>query len=747
MSNGNGNGPGPSPRWAALKRLFRRTSGPPEAIPAEQEYQEEVAAESPPTEPEYQEAATESPPPKQEYQETAAESPTPEPEYQEEVAAESPPTEYAEPSPRWAALKRLFRRTSGPPEATPAEPEYQEDVAVESPPPEPEYQDVPAVESPTPGPEQQETTAYDPTSPELAAPEVAEADHVPAELEPEEAEPPMPETGLSKGLAAIRRTFVRISARLRKSSTPSPGAELAVPEAAEDYTAVAPTPEEVESAPPQTALKRALETVRLRFQQLSASLRKGDGPSLDWDAIRTAVKDTLRPPTVTLSFEAGLVRIVVLHGRQVVAWGTADLPEEVGLELREEPADEDVSEDSADESSSEETDSASPDGGPHAAALRALLEEHGASRGHIITDISFEASLLRNLTIPDIPGTYINQVVNSEVVDTVPFSEDEVQIAWQRTEDGGGQSIFAIAVPKDVLERHVEVLEGAGARLKAAYSKAIALAYVAGTPDAIVVDITHPQAAIVLVRDGVPQVVHQLPLPEAHVEPAQLAEELAGGVEQMAGYYEEYRAFDASGESAVLPVVLTGEGSEQPELSEAIGLVMQREVLPYAPDLDYPEYFSPGEYVLNLGLALASQAGAKGGLFRKGAPAVTVNLLPERYLPKPPPVIPIAVFSLLFVLGAAAFVATGNVGNIEEDADQKASRVERNERIFNIKEKVSTGVHGQAKGAQDFADKLDSRITTIRRDLASLVARLDEIGDKALPPNVIVPNIAPRGAE
>ena len=435
----------------------------------------------------------------------------------------------------------------------------------------------------------------------------------------------------------------------------------------------------------------------------------------------TKLKDTFRPPTMTLSFEDGLIRMVLFQGRQVVAWKTAYLPQEP---------------------SSEESDGISANEMYHA-GLRSLLDEHTGRRYRVVTDIPLYASLLRHLELPDIPRRYLTEVIVSEVVDSIPFSEEEVEIKWRLRTGASDQKLFAIAVPRQVIEGHVKLLREAGAQPVATYSKAVALSLAAGTPDAIVVHLTSSQAAIVLVREGMPQVVNQLMLPGVGAHDPQQAEAVASAVEQMAGYYEGYQAFDAVGSSESLPVVLAGQLSDDGPLAQSLRQLMQREVLHCAPPLTYPEHFSPSEYMVNLGLALASQPAGKGQTI--GQRESSISLLPEQYAPKPLPVVPVAVFAILLVLGAAAINVTTQVLQMESEVQDLSERVERLERLYTLGIKRAEGLHRKGLTKRDQVQELESRRAELRLDLKAQVELLETILDTAVPPSVKVPSVRPKG--
>ena len=447
--------------------------------------------------------------------------------------------------------------------------------------------------------------------------------------------------------------------------------------------------------------------------------------ALDWKA----VKDTILTPTVVLSFEEGAIRIVVIRGGRVVAWGTGKLPDESIEPILE-------------DQDSEEQDSGSQDAA-YVETLRSLLDEHGIRRCRVVSEVPLYASLLRHLKLPNIPRRYLDEVIRSEVVETIPFSKEEVDVTWQIQGDGDDQKVFATALRIEAIDSHVRLLEQAGIHPSATYPKAVALAFAAGKPDAIVVHITSSQADIVLIRERIPQVVNQLALPEEGEDSQKQAEAVVSAVEQMAGYYQDYQAFAATDTGESLPVVLAGEISEEGPLVEGIRQALQREVHHCAPPIQLPEHFPTSEYAVNLGLALASRVSSKRRI--SGDKAASTNLLPERYLPRPLPVVPVAIFAVLLVVGATAFSATDRVTDKESEADRLSTRVERMERLYRASRARAVASYKEAEGFRDLVARVDSRLGDFQHQLQSLVSLTETIVDTALPPNVNIPGLTPLG--
>ncbi len=192
---------------------------------------------------------------------------------------------------------------------------------------------------------------------------------------------------------------------------------------------------------------------------------------------------------ITLCVEDGHATVAVFQGRNVVSWASANL---AGGSAAGEGR-EDVSE---------------------AALLKKLLTEMGVAGRRVIMDLPSYACLTRNLRLPGVPGKYRGPVIVSEVLKTVPFSGDEVDVSWTVRRARPGHSVAATVVPRGVLARRVKLLGEAGVRPVAAFSRSASLAFAAGLNDGIIVHLA-TGTDVITVRDGVPQVTqHLAPVPE-----------------------------------------------------------------------------------------------------------------------------------------------------------------------------------------------------------------------------------------
>ena len=417
----------------------------------------------------------------------------------------------------------------------------------------------------------------------------------------------------------------------------------------------------------------------------------------------------LQRRTITVNVQDGCLRVVVLKGRTVTAWGMSVASESLP---RSGDAEEQI-EGIADQ-------------------LRALLEELPPRHGRLVTCLPIYTPLIRQLRLPRIGRRYISQVVFSEVLETIPFSEDQVDITWRRRRAGAWDEIVAVAVPREDMDRHVALLKEAGSRPGAAYAWATSLAAAGGVSDAILVDMELLSAALVLLREGVPRGVHRVELPGRDADPQARAEAVVRAVEQV-GSYDQMANPDT--EDVRLPAVFTGRLTTDATPVEALEATLGRDVLPFAPPLVYPGSFPAHEYAANLGMALSDMG--RIGLFRgKGTPA---NLIPERHRVRPMPLLPFLVFA---ILAAFLYVASINGARVEDALYNQAtlsSRVatlEGRERSLNLSLMRGDVLRGRIEEATRLASEMESTIQGQGREMETLLRQLEVITVEALPPGV-----------
>lgn len=424
--------------------------------------------------------------------------------------------------------------------------------------------------------------------------------------------------------------------------------------------------------------------------------------------------------TVTLSLQDGVIRVVVVKRNRVVAWKSVN-PGRASFSNKPDMEDAEKITQTAQE----------------------LLDEHIDPGSKILVDIPLHQSLFRHFQLPETPRRFLDQVVLSELMETIPFSENEVQVSWQIQKDGDRLSVYAVAVPMELIDDRVRLLGDVGIRPAAVYSAAGAIVVASGVSDGIVAHLSRPRASIVLILGGSPRIVHQPALAEEDMNARAWASSVAEAIAHVASYQD---GLSDRHSQISLPVVLTGCAADREPVAEAVGHLDRLEVQPFDPPrLEYPQQFSPGEYATNLGMVLSQTGGPRGQ--SPGHPVTRLNLLPDRYLPKRVPLIPLLVFSFLFAMAAMALQVTGYVNAAEAEAERLSARVSRTERQQQLRTARADVLNEESQSLGQLVSGLESRVTGFRKDLEAMVATVSLVTTEALPPRVSVPHLAPHREE
>ena len=441
------------------------------------------------------------------------------------------------------------------------------------------------------------------------------------------------------------------------------------------------------------------------------------------EGIASRVQGVTQRPVITVDSDGGMVRLVILEGREVVAWGTAVMGEG---------------------DQSEEADLES------VAQLQALLSDLPYRKGRVVTSLPLATSLIRHLSLPKINRRYFKQVVLSEVLDTIPFTEDEVDIAWWVKKNGIGHDVVAVITPKAAIDHQVQLLKAAGNRPAAAYPRALALAIATDEPDVIAVDLGLFSAAVVSARGGFPQVFHEVDY--STLSPVDKAKAVARIVEQAADdsttMSEQTPEDMEEVEGKEVPVVLSGQLAGHGLLVQAIGELLDRDVSLSKPPFAYPEHFPVHEYTANLGLALADRSRSPGHskIFRNKK--THANLLTDRHLGRKFPILPLALFAILIAMGFLALMATGRVDAVASDREMLSAQMvglERQARGHRLEVARAGTIQKRIDETKELRVGLQAQFSALDAGMATLVSQLIALTNEGLPAQTQLSSIAQQG--
>ena len=317
----------------------------------------------------------------------------------------------------------------------------------------------------------------------------------------------------------------------------------------------------------------------------------------------------------TVDLDADSVRLLQTDGQRVERWATARLYPSTPT-----PA-------SADERSETEEPGPAPVPGlptdsDVTAVVRGLVRSSGMKKGTVVASISGLYSIARLLTIPPAAGGGTPNVAQA-VRDAV--ASEEMRLRWQLLEPKDEMHrVLVLGAPADIVEHQVELLRGADLTPSSLETKGMALARAVGKPAALIAHVERTSVDIVLVAEGIPQVMRAQPIPPS-ASSEERADHVAQALRQTARFHDTHHDDDLPPDT---PLFIVGPEAADPVLLESVRAQVDYDYEEFLPDLEYPPSLPVWEYAVNLGLALrgrAPTAGVDGGVV-----PLYINLMPPR---------------------------------------------------------------------------------------------------------------------
>jgi len=285
------------------------------------------------------------------------------------------------------------------------------------------------------------------------------------------------------------------------------------------------------------------------------------------------------------------------------------------------------------------------------AAVRQLMTSSGIKAKDVIASVSGLYSVSRIVAVSNPPGGVTTpEVVLEAARDIMPLPADELYLSWQTIAAGGGtQQALVVGVPRDVIDAEMQALRMAGINARTLELEAIALARAVNKEQALILNIEPSSFDIVIVVNGIPEVMRTLAWQPDGLTMEDRVEHLAMNLELTVGFFNSHHP-DTPLDSAT-PFLITGQMSGDLALVEKLRARVRYPVESLAPRLECPKHLPVSQYAVNIGLALKGRTPSKSRE-QDGYLPPDINLLPETYRPWRP-----SARQLYFACGVIAAIA------------------------------------------------------------------------------------------
>ncbi|MCK5213568.1 MAG: pilus assembly protein PilM, partial [Dehalococcoidia bacterium] len=300
------------------------------------------------------------------------------------------------------------------------------------------------------------------------------------------------------------------------------------------------------------------------------------------------------------------IRVVTLSGRRPKQWVTEPL--EAGL-VR---------------------DGLIVDDAEVASRIRALWSAQGVGGHRVVAGISGINCLYRYITLPELPGSLLQEAVSREASRAFGMPVDQLYISWQALPSKPGETLaYVVASSRNTVDGLIRTFRKAGLNPYLMDISPIAICRAVTETSALIIDLQPSTLDIIVKMDGLPEVIRSIAVPSGDLEDAGLT--IARQELQRAMTFYNSSHPDAP-ISDTIPILIAGQPADEPDLwPKLLGHVERRIELVQSP-VDDAEGFASHSHLPTIGLALKDSSGKTTPYSR-----INFNALPSVYQPKPRP--------------------------------------------------------------------------------------------------------------
>jgi type IV pilus assembly protein PilM len=259
--------------------------------------------------------------------------------------------------------------------------------------------------------------------------------------------------------------------------------------------------------------------------------------------------------------------------------------------------------------------------------IKTLLKSNRVSSRKIVLGLSGLHCLTRPLVLPQLPRAMLKEAITREAQRVLPVPIDQLYLSWQVIPAPGDKLYaYVVALPRDMADMIIRVVNQAGYKPYLMDIKPLALARLSRESNAVVVDVQAKEFDIVIIVDNIPQPVRTVAFPREALSLEEKFDIIEDDIKRTIQFYNKNNAENAI--QSNMTMLVSGELAAAPELYEPlakeIGLKAELLVSP----LKSIKELDASHYLVNVGLALKEIPKEAGPLLPN------LNVLPSPYQPK-----------------------------------------------------------------------------------------------------------------
>ncbi len=254
--------------------------------------------------------------------------------------------------------------------------------------------------------------------------------------------------------------------------------------------------------------------------------------------------------------------------------------------------------------------------------IRELLTAHGIADKQVTSGISGIHSIYRTVSLPRLNKKLLDEAAQRELERNMPVSLAELHTSWQAIDVGDRETVLClVGLPKNTVDAMLDTLKMAELQCMGLDSIPLALARLADENDAIVIDIQSNSFDIVVMANGIPELLRSLTFPAVEMTAKEKVTFVQEELERTIKFYNSSHKEDPfSHQSAAF---ISGE------LHESLAELLEYRVKPLPDWVSADIAYDRNDYAANLGLALKTIKESKVPV------RVNIDARPQVLLPKP----------------------------------------------------------------------------------------------------------------
>ena len=245
--------------------------------------------------------------------------------------------------------------------------------------------------------------------------------------------------------------------------------------------------------------------------------------------------------------------------------------------------------------------------------IKSTIKELKGSRANLVSCISGQRAVHRIMRIPEIPENLLEETIQRKARQEFAIPVDDSDLSWRIITRSDNQILlYVLAVPRSIVDQHVEILKIANIKPRVMDIKALALQRLVNQDTALIVNLEEASMDVIIIVNHIPLLIRTIPLDTGDLTGEAKIDLLSQELARTTKYYNESNKKNRLPEDT--PLYLSGAlfssvglAARLEEGTNLIGRFQARTSYPLKrpeSDLNLPEKFPLLRYAVNLGLAL-----------------------------------------------------------------------------------------------------------------------------------------------